>query len=167
MMVIVIVLVVGTLGLLLHATWRSIRDERTKGRSVWREFSLSLIFMTLFFAAWLGQVITQWQEYTDEVADHGGTTKLGDFVSKFFSSTLQNWQSEFLQLFSFVTMSALYIHKSSAESKDGEENMEASLRRIETALGTLPASAPIEEGQQWKLPETPLEVADEVRRGHR
>ena len=70
------------------------------------------------------------------------------------------WQSEFLQLFSFVVMAALVIHKGSAESKDGEEKIEASLRRIEEKLGTLPDSAPTNHGEQWKLPETPLEAAD-------
>ena len=62
-------------------------------------------------------------------------------------STFENWQSEFLQLFSFVVLAALYIHKGSAESKDGEEKIEASLRRIEEHLGTLPATAPTMEGE--------------------
>jgi hypothetical protein len=33
-------------------------------------------------------------------------------------------------------MSALLIHRGSAESKDGDERMEAALRRIEQKLGT-------------------------------
>ena len=86
---------------------------------------------------------------------------MGDFLSEFASSTLENWQSEFLQLFSFVVLAALYIHKGSAESKDGEENIQASLRRIETHLGTLPESAP-SAPDHWKLPETPLEIQDRV-----
>jgi hypothetical protein len=44
-------------------------------------------------------------------------------------STLENWPSEFLQLFAFVVLAALYIHKRSSESKDGTEKLEASLRR--------------------------------------
>jgi hypothetical protein len=64
-------------------------------------------------------------------------------------------QSEFLQLFSFVVMAALFIHKGSAESTHGEENITASLRRIEEKLGTLPDTAPTDEGEQWRLPETP------------
>jgi hypothetical protein len=38
--------------------------------------------------------------------------------------------------------------------------VEASLRRIEDHLGTFPPSAPTGSGDQWNLPETPLEVAD-------
>ena len=41
-----------------------------------------------------------------------------------------------------------------------EEKIEASLRRIEEHLGILPASAPTEHGEEWKLPDTPLEVQD-------
>ena len=86
--------------------------------------------------------------------------KVGDFVADFAQSTLENWQSEFLQLFAFVVLAAMFIHKGSAESKDGEENIEASLRRIEEHLGTLPSTAPDEPGRSWRLSETPLEVAD-------
>jgi hypothetical protein len=38
--------------------------------------------------------------------------------------TLENWQSEFLQLFSFVVVSAVLIHHGSSESKDGTERIE-------------------------------------------
>ena len=86
--------------------------------------------------------------------------KAGDFFAEFAQSTLENWQSAFLQLFAFVTLAALYIHKGSGESKDGEEKIEASLRRIEERLGTLPDRAPDGMGRRWKLPDTPLQVSD-------
>ena len=159
-MVLVIVITVGTLVVLLWSMLRSIRNERTAGRSVWREFGLGLILMILFFSTWIAHLISQWQTFTDEQLSHGEDPQVGDFVAEFAQSTLENWQSEFLQLFSFVVLAALYIHKGSAESKDGEENIEASLRRIEHHLGTLPDSAPSESGQQWRLPETPLEAED-------
>ena len=91
---------------------------------------------------------------------------MGDFIAEFGQATLENWQSEFLQLFSFVVLAALYIHKGSAESKDGDENVEASLRRIEEHLGTLPPTAPSAEGENWQLPETPLEAEDAMIRSH-
>ena len=94
--------------------------------------------MILFFATWIGQGISEWQTYTDEQRAHGEPTSAGDFVSEFSQSTLENWQSEFLQLFAFVSLAALYVHKGSAESKDTDEKVEASLRRIEERLGTLP-----------------------------
>ena len=159
-MVAALLLAGGSLVLLFVSTIRSIRNERNRGRTIWREFGLSLVLMLLFFATWVGQGIAEWQTYTDTQREHGQPVEAGDFVAEFGQSTLENWQSEFLQLFAFVVLSALYIHKNSAESKDGDEKLEASLRRIEEHLGTLPATAPQDEGEQWKLPETPLEAQD-------
>ena len=160
MMLVVTLIVAATLLFLIFATARSIQTQRTEGRSIWREFALGLILMILFFVTWLGQGIAQWQKFTDEERAHGETPEVGDFVSDFGQSTLENWQSEFLQLFSFVTLAALYIHKGSAESKDSDEKVEASLRRIEEHLGTLPPTAPREPAESWQLPHTPLEVDD-------
>jgi len=160
MMVVTIVITLGTLGLLMFSMVRSIHNERTAGRSVWREFGLGLILMILFFTTWIAHLISEWQVFTDEQLAHEEEPKIGDFVATFAQSTLENWQSEFLQLFTFVVLAALYIHKGSAESKDSEEKIEASLRRIEEHLGTLPATAPSEQGEEWKLAETPLESED-------
>jgi hypothetical protein len=65
-----------------------------------------------------------------------------------------------------MVLAALYIHKDSAESKDSEENIEASLRRIEEHLATLPPSAPMSAGEQWRLPETALEMKDGEKHRH-
>lgn len=160
MMAVVVAIAVGTLGLLVIATVRSIAVERSPHRSIWREFGLGLILMILFLASWIAQGIGQWQTFTDEQHAHGESAELGDFVAEFSQSTFENWQSEFLQLFSFVVLAALYIHKGSAESKDSDEKVEAALRRIEEHLGTLPPSAPTSADEAWKLPETPLETDD-------
>lgn len=160
MMAIALLLAVGSLAYVLYSLVRSIQDERTPGRSIFREFGLGLSLMVLFFATWFGQAITQWQAYTDQQREHGQPVEMGDFVAEFGQSTLENWQSEFLQLFAFVVLAALFIHKGSAESKDSDEKMEASLRRIEEKLGTLPADAPQQRTERWQLPETPLQLQD-------
>jgi hypothetical protein len=54
---------------------------------------------------------------------------------------------------------AFAIHKGSAESKDSDDNMAASLRRIEEHLGTLPDDPP-GGADRWKLPDTPLRIQD-------
>lgn len=158
MMVGALALALGALGVVVFSLVRSIMNERTRRQSVWREFGLGLILMLLFFGTWVAHGITEWQLYTDEQAAHGEPTELGDFVTTFAQSTLENWQSEFLQLFAFVALAALFVHKGSSESKDSDERMEASLRRIEDHLGTLPRSAPRTEPDRWKLPDTPMGV---------
>jgi hypothetical protein len=157
-MLVAIVLAVAALLFVIWSMLRSIRDERTGDRSIAREFGLSLALASLFLATWLAQGIAEWQTFTDEQREHGQAVTAGDFVAKFAQSTLENWQSEFLQLFAFVVLAALYIHKGSSESKEGTEKLEAALRRIEEHLGTLPDNAPKKKAESWKLPDTPLEM---------
>jgi hypothetical protein len=122
---------------LVGSMFVSIRKEKRSARitHTWRNFSLSLTFCILFFVSWGGHAIAQWQVYTDDQREHGQTTEIGDFLADFSQATLENWQSEFLQLFSFVVLAALLIHHGSAESKDGEERIEQSVKRIEKHLG--------------------------------
>ena len=160
MMLVALLLAAGALLFLIYATIRSIIVERSRHHGVWRQFGLGLALMILFFVTWIAQGIAEWQVYTDEQREHGQAAPIGDFLSQFAQSTLENWQSEFLQLFSFVVLAALFIFKGSAESKDGTDKMEASLRRIEEQLGTLPGDAPSDPGEEWKLPHTPLRSLD-------
>jgi hypothetical protein len=160
MMILAMAIALGALAFLIFTTVRTIVTERSGERSLWREFGLGLSLMLLFFATWAAHGIAEWQTYTDEQRAHGESVQAGDFLSEFGQSTLENWQSEFLQLFAFVVLAALFIHKGSAESKDSDEKVEASLRRIEERLGTLTADAP--EGEEsWRLPDTSLRAADE------
>jgi hypothetical protein len=138
MMAVAIALAIGALLFLIYSTVKSIVNERTRGRSVWREFGLGLALMLLFFFTWIAHGIAEWQTFTDQQREHGEPVAVGDFVSEFSQSTLENWQSEFLQLFSFVVLAALFIHKGSAESKDSDEKIQSALQRIEAHLGTLP-----------------------------
>lgn len=148
----IMLLMFGSLGVVVFAMVRAMRDEHTPRRSVWKQFGLGLTLMLLFFATWIGHGIAEWQRFTDEQAAHGEPAKTGDFVSEFAAATLENWQSEFLQLFAFVSLAGLYVFKGSGESKDGTEKLEASLRRIEENLGTIPDNAPDNADQDWKLP---------------
>lgn len=75
----------------------------------------------------------QWPVFAQEQQAHGEEARLSDYFLHFSRSTLQNWQSEFLQLFSFVLAASL-IHRGSGESKDGDDRMEESLKRIEKKL---------------------------------
>lgn len=119
---------------------RSVERERSAGTSVWRGFALGLSLMVLFLVTWVGQGVAQWQTHADEQRAHAESVEAGGFVSEFAHSTLENWQSEFLQLFAFVVLAAFFVYKGSAESKDSDERMEASLRRIKGGSRACPLS---------------------------
>jgi hypothetical protein len=120
---------------LIGSMIRSIQDTRRPNMKVWKNYGLSIAFCTLFLVSWIGHGISSWQRYTDEQREHKEATAMGDFAAEFSEKTLENWQSEFLQLFSFTVLAALLIHKGSAESKDSDEEMQQALRRIEKHLG--------------------------------
>ena len=135
----IVIGVTGAIALyLIGSMVRSIKDEtRTRGlRRTWANFGLSIAFCTLFLLSWAAQGVAEWQTFTDDQRQHGEPVEAGDFASEFAQSTLENWQSEFLQLFSFVVLSALLIHRGSAESKDSDDRMEQALNRIEQKLGS-------------------------------
>ncbi len=146
-MAIVVVITIGITAYLVGALLRSIGNEKKTRMRLWKNFGLSLGFCLLFFLSWVAQGIAQWQTFTDEQRQHGEPVAMGDFVAKFSQSTLENWQSEFLQLFSFTIMAAILIHKGSAESKDSDDRMQAALQRIEKKLATEPTA---HEGAQDK-----------------
>ncbi|HEX2089420.1 MAG TPA: DUF6766 family protein [Actinomycetota bacterium] len=136
--IIMIVVMAGSVIFLVGAMVRSIQNEKKSAglRRTFANFGLSIVLMVLFFASWLGQGISQWQTFVDEQREHNQPVEIGDFIADFSRSTFENWQSEFLQLFSFVVLAAMYIHRGSAESKDSDDRMEAALTRIEQKLGT-------------------------------
>jgi hypothetical protein len=138
MMGVVVGLMIAISIYLVASMVRSIQDEKKSAglTKVWKNFGLSIAFCILFFVSWAGQGVAQWQEFTDDARTHHESVEVGDFMAVFSKSTLENWQSEFLQLFSFVVLSSLYIHRGSAESKDGDDRMEEALKRIEDKLGT-------------------------------
>jgi hypothetical protein len=111
---------------------KSIREERRSSnlKKVWTNFALSIVLCVLFFASWGAQAFAQWRQYVQEQQDHNAPVIAGEFFMEFGQATLENWQSEFLQLFSFVVLAAVFIHHGSSESKDSDDRMEAKIDRI-------------------------------------
>jgi hypothetical protein len=132
------VITIGVVGFLVGATVANIRSERRRStdlQRVWKNFSLSLVLLGLFVVSWLGHASIQWNKYADEQRAHGEPVTTAGYLVEFGESTLENWQSEFLQLFSFVVLAAMFVHHGSAESKDGDERMEALLEKIAKKVG--------------------------------
>jgi amino acid transporter len=117
---------------LVWALVKSIREEsrRENLRKVWPNFALSIVLCILFFVSWAGQAAAEWRALVQEQRDHDESASAGEFFIAFGQSTLENWQSEFLQLFSFVVLAAAYIHHGSAESRDSDDRIEEMLERV-------------------------------------
>ena len=63
-----------------------------------RRWGAVYILALLFIGSWLGQFFTQMAEFTSEQMQHGEGFVWSEFLTQFFRSTFENWQSEWLQL---------------------------------------------------------------------
>jgi hypothetical protein len=127
---------VGVASFLIGLLVRSlIHERRSSGvRKLWRNFGLSLTFVILFLVSWAAQGVAEWVSFAHEQAAHGQVAHFSDFWVEFGQSTLENWQSEFLQLFSFVVVAAVLIHRGSSESRDGTDRIEKTVNEIRDML---------------------------------
>jgi Domain of unknown function (DUF6766) len=93
-------------------------------RRLLRENGLSIVLVSLFVLFWIGQSIAGHREYNSEQRDHQ-EPEVGYIAylrsSHFWESTGENWESEFLQIFSYVFLTAFLFQKGSAESKKFDE----------------------------------------------
>ena len=82
--------------------------------------SLLIVMSIIFFGSWFAQSVTGWTEFNAQQVDHHEATVswLGYLGSAdFWEATLQNWQSEFLAIGSFVAITVFLRQRGSPESK--------------------------------------------------
>jgi hypothetical protein len=112
---------------------------------LWRDYSLSLTFGALFLLSFIGHTYAGWMQYAADQQSHNEkATVFGDsgYVWYWGEWTLQNWQSEFLEVAAMVVLSSFLIHKGSAESKDGDDEIKELLTKIEGRLSKLEDDEP-------------------------
>jgi hypothetical protein len=97
-------------------------------------YGLSITLFALFLVSWFGQYYFQWLTFVSEQLQHNQEPQIGEYINQFLTSTLENWQSEFLQLLTFVVLTSFLIHKGSHESKDSQDNMQKDINEIKTLL---------------------------------
>jgi len=89
---------------------------------------LSLVLFGLFFFSFLfGQSLTGHQHANNEAREHGQpTVTYTEYLTgnHFLEATMENWESEFLQMFFFVVLTVFLYQKGSAESKDPDKKEE-------------------------------------------
>ena len=74
---------------------------------LWRNYNLSIVLAVLFLFCWSIQTATGWKEFVAEQQEHGLEAQIfGDdgYIWRWAEATFENWQSEFLQLFSMVVL---------------------------------------------------------------
>jgi hypothetical protein len=93
-------------------------------RRLLRENGLSIVLVSSFLIFWAGQSLAGYREHLEEQRQHGqqGGSYLSYLESShFWEATTENWESEFLQIFAYVFLTAFLYQKGSAESKKLDE----------------------------------------------
>lgn len=93
-------------------------------RKVLRQNGLSIVLGSLFLIFLAGQAAAGFYHYNNEQREHGQPAV--NFIAylrtpHFLEATTENWESEFLQMFAFVILTAFLFQKGSAESKKLDE----------------------------------------------
>lgn len=73
-------------------------DEYKKKDTFWRNWGAVFILAFFFLASWGGQFVNQLEVQRQESQEHGQVFEMDEFWPQFWSSTFENWQSEWLQL---------------------------------------------------------------------
>ena len=89
-------------------------------RKILRENGLSIVLVLLLLLCLAGQAVAGMFAYNDERQEHGQpTVNFTGYLATphFLEATMENWESEFLQMFAFIALTAVLFQKGSAESK--------------------------------------------------
>src|SRR5688572_15381252 len=89
-----------------------------------RDNSLSLVMFGLFFLFLIGQSITGLHEYNEDQKEHRQSeVSYVEYLGSghFLETVFENWESEFLQMASYVFLTVFLFQRGSAESKDPDK----------------------------------------------
>lgn len=109
-------------------------------QKLWRDYGLSITLAALFAVTLALQTWMGWEDFVAEQRAHDEVAVAfgeGGYFWRWGEATFENWQSEFLQLFTFVVLTTFLVHRRSHESPDTDYDTEASLRRIEAKVDSV------------------------------
>jgi hypothetical protein len=89
-----------------------------------RNNGLSLALFVLFCVSFLGQVITGRMEFNEQREEQRlPPVSYGEYLhsGSFLEATMENWESEFLQMFAYVLLTVFLFQRGSAESNDPDD----------------------------------------------
>jgi hypothetical protein len=92
------------------------------------------VTLTLFIVSLVGHWVAGWFEYKEKQEEHHQPIEFKGYAIELTRGTLENWQSEFLQLIWQVAGLSFLWCVGSPQSKEGDERKEAKIDAILRAL---------------------------------
>ena len=102
----------------------------TKTRSIWKAYGYAWVTLGFFLISLVGHWLFGWLAYVNEQQAHAQPVLMSDYLVEMMRDTLENWQSEFLQLLWQVGGLAILLYVGSPQSKEGDDRMEAKVDEI-------------------------------------
>src|SRR5829696_5826694 len=96
-------------------------------RQLFRQNGLSIVLFVLFIGSFVGQSIAGHFQYNEEQQEHQQpAVTYSEYITgnHFLEASMENWESEFLQMFFFIILTVFLYQKGSAESKDPDKEEE-------------------------------------------
>lgn len=99
-------------------------------RSVLKKYSYLWVTLFLFLFSIAGHWLFGWYAYVNEQESFNKPIQFSEFAVETLRDTLENWQSEFLQLIWQVGGLAFLYYIGSPQSKEGDDRKEEKLDEI-------------------------------------
>jgi hypothetical protein len=116
--------------------------------SIWKRYGYAWVTAALFLFSLAGHWIFGWFAYVDEQRAHTQPVEVSNYLTEMGRDTLENWQSEFLQLLWQVGGLAILLYVGSPQSKEEDDRMEEKLDVILRKLDPAEAERIIAELDQ-------------------
>lgn len=107
-----------------------------------RRWGAVYLLVLLFVGSWAGQFFTELASFRSEQQAHGEPFLWSDFLMTFGQSTLENWQSEWLQLVFQAILLLGAKHLIFRVDAEDMERLEAKVDEINRRLGGDPGQNP-------------------------
>ena len=100
-----------------------------------KPYSYAWVTLGFFLISLVGHWLFGWFAFVNEQLAHGESVSASAYTVEMMRDTLENWQSEFLQLLWKDGGLALFLHLGSPQSREGDERKEAKLDALLRQLG--------------------------------
>jgi hypothetical protein len=107
------------------------------------------VTLAFFLLSIAGHWALAWQAYQNEAREHGQTPESAEFAVEAGRDTLENWQSEFLQLIWQVAGLAYLLYIGSPQSKEGNQRLE---KKVDHLLDRISGGDKVREQLDEKYP---------------
>jgi hypothetical protein len=103
------------------------------------KYGYAYITATLFLGSLIGHWLFAWSAFVEEQNAHNQPVEVKNYIVEVSRDTLENWQSEFLQLIWQVAGLTYLFYLGSPQSKEGndrlEEKVDEILKKVDTKEG--------------------------------